>query len=479
VAGRFYPEDPEKLRLAVSGFLGDAVQPDAPRPTAVIVPHAGYIYSGQIMADGLHQASGYPWDIIVILGTNHTAPGFDKVALYAEGAFRTPLGLVRIDEETPARLRSADPDVVFDAAPHAREHSIEVELPFIQSLFPGVPIVAAIIGEPEIGLCRRFGEALAEALRGRQALIVASSDLSHYPAYDDAVSADRRTLEEIATLRPEELYDALRSRTKLSVPNLLTYACGEGPTLSAMFAARAMGASRGAVVSYANSGDAAVGVSTRVVGYGAVVLSAGNSPSDTRALNRSLAGGRLTPEDKKKLLTLARETILRYLTSETTPLARGFSPAGQVKQGAFVTLKKHGALRGCVGNMANDSPLSRTVGAMALGAAFQDRRFPPVRLEEAPEIEIEISALTPWRPVSDPSDIVPGRDGVIIRQAGRSAVYLPQVATEQGWTREEMLDNLCLKAGLPRGRWKEGTELLTFQAEVFSEADFGPVRKLR
>ena len=144
-----------------------------------------------------------------------------------------------------------------------------------------------------------------------------------------------------------------------------------------------------------------------------------------------------------------------------------------------MTLKKHGTLRGCVGYMANDSPLSRTVGAMALGAAFQDRRFPPVRLEEAPEIEIEISALTPWRPVSDVSDIVLGRDGVIIRQAGQSAVYLPQVATEQGWTREEMLDNLCLKAGLPRGGWKEGTELLTFQTEVFSEADFRPVRKLR
>jgi AmmeMemoRadiSam system protein B/AmmeMemoRadiSam system protein A len=478
VAGQFYPREPAKLKLAVSGFLNDAVKADTPRPIAIIVPHAGYIYSGQIIADGFRQASGYNWDVVVILGTNHTTPGFNKVAIYPKGAFRTPLGLVRIEEETSARLRATDPDFIFNAALHAREHSIEVQLPFVQNLFPNVPIIAAIISEPDIGICRRFGEALAKTLRGRQALIVASSDLSHYPVYDDAVSVDRTILEAIVTLRPEDVYDAIRSQMNLSIPNLLTCACGEAPIMSAMFAARAMDATRGAVISYANSGDALVGDATRVVGYGAVVLTAGNSPSDTRALNRSVPGGKLTPEDKKKLLTLARETILRYLTSETIPLARGFSPAAQVRQGAFVTLKEHGELRGCIGHMLPDSPLCRTVGAMALEAAFQDRRFPPMTLDEVSELEIEISALTPWRTVPDASGIVLGRDGVVIRKAGRSAVYLPQVATEQGWTREEMLDSLCLKAGLARGSWKQGAELLTFQAEVFSEADFKTKRKL-
>jgi MEMO1 family protein len=265
----------------------------------------------------------------------------------------------------------------------------------------------------------------------------------------------------------------------LSVPNLLTCACGEAPIMSAMFAARAMGATRRVVVSYVNSGDAAVGDATRVVGYGAAVLTAGNSPSDTRALNRSVPGGKLTPDDKKQLLGLARETIQRYLTTDTVPLARGFSPAAHAGQAVFVTLNKHGELRGCIGYMLHDSPLCRTVGAMALKAAFQDPRFPPVTLDEVPDLEIEISALTPWRTVPDPADIVLGRDRVVIRKAGRSAVYLPQVATEEGWTREEMLDNLCLKAGLPRGSWEQGAELLTFQAEVFSDADFRPQRKPR
>jgi len=470
VAGQFYPADPGKLGPAVSGFLKDAVKADAPRPIAIIVPHAGYIYSGQISADGFRQAAGYNWDVVVILGTNHTTAGFDKVAVYPKGAFRTPLGPVRIDAEMSARLEAADPDVVFDAAPHAREHSIEVELPFVQHLFPNVPIVAAIVGEADIDLCCRFGAALAETLRGRQALIVASSDLSHYPAYDDAVAADRTTLEAIATLRPEAVQDAVRRQMARSISNLVTCACGEAPILAAMFAARGLGATRATVLSYANSGDAAVGEAERVVGYGAVALTAGSAPSDTRALQRSVAGGKLRPEDKEKLLALARESIRRYLNSETLPLARGFSPAALVNQGAFVTLKEHGELRGCIGTLYPRAPLGRTVGRMALGAAFQDPRFAPVTLDEVPQLEIEISALTPWRTIPDASAIVLGRDGVVIRKSGRSAVFLPQVATEQGWTREEMLDNLCRKAGLGRGSWKQGAELLTFQAEVFSEA---------
>ena len=475
VAGQFYPEDPQKLKLAVKGFLDDAVQVNTRRPLAIIVPHAGYIYSGQIVADGFRQTAGYPWDVIVVLGTNHTTPGFNKVAIYPEGAFRTPLGLVSIDAAGSHRLQAADPDCIFNTEVHRREHSIEVQLPFIQYLFPNVPLIAAIVGEPDMGLCQRFGKALAETLKGRQALIVASSDLSHYPAYDDAVSVDRRTLKAIATLQPQAVQSAIEQQMMRAVPNLVTCACGEAPILSAIFAARKMGADHGMVVSYANSGDTAVGDEGRVVGYGAVVLSKGNpSSADTEALQRPSASGALTSEDKKKLLVLARQTILRYLSTDTLPLARGFSPAAEQRQGAFVTLKQHGQLRGCIGHMSEDLPLCRTVAAMALKAALDDPRFPAVRLDEVADLEIEISVLTPRRNVSNADDIVAGRDGVVIHKQGRSAVFLPQVATEQGWTREQMLDNLCLKAGLSTGSWKQGAQFQTFQAEVFSEKDYRP-----
>jgi AmmeMemoRadiSam system protein A len=154
------------------------------------------------------------------------------------------------------------------------------------------------------------------------------------------------------------------------------------------------------------------------------------------------------------------------------PLPRGFTLAACMRQGAFVTLKKHGELRGCVGHMAEDMPLCRTVCGMALMSAFEDQRFSPVAADEMRDIEVEISALTPFRRISDAGQIVLGRDGVVIRKSGRSAVFLPQVATEQGWTRDEMLDQLCRKAGLPIGSWRENAELSTFQAIVFSESEY-------
>ena len=180
----------------------------------------------------------------------------------------------------------------------------------------------------------------------------------------------------------------------------------------------------------------------------------------------------LSPSDKKALLVFARETISRIFSTDTVPLARGFSANLQQPRGVFVTLKKKNELRGCIGRIIGDEPLGKLTGAMALQAAFNDRRFSPVTADELREIEIEISVLTPLKEVSGAEQIVVGRDGVVLVKEGRSAVFLPQVATEQRWNREEMLDNLCAKAGLPPGSWKHGAQLLTFQAVVFSEADF-------
>ena len=279
VAGQFYPEAEAVLRLAIEQFLGDALPAQAQEPLAIVVPHAGYIYSGQICADGYSQVRGRNYDVVVILGTNHTSPSLRRVALYPGDGFRTPLGVAPVDRALAAALIAASPDCIADAAPHVREHSVEVQVPFIQVLFPGAKILPAVVGQADAPLYGRFGTALTQALRGRRALIVASSDLSHYPAAADAEVIDRQTLAAIPSLDPAALLAALQAQRARRIPGLDTSACGEAPILTAMAAAKALGAAGGRVVSYAHSGDIPIGERDRVVGYGAVVLGSGLAPA--------------------------------------------------------------------------------------------------------------------------------------------------------------------------------------------------------
>jgi AmmeMemoRadiSam system protein A len=241
----------------------------------------------------------------------------------------------------------------------------------------------------------------------------------------------------------------------------------------AIEAARALGALRGTVISYANSGDTAVGDPDRVVGYGSVAFSKGEAGADLRALQVVAAdrSGALDAADRKVLLRLVRETLTRFLRTNTVPLPRGGSPRLLRESGAFVTLKAHGQLRGCIGRIHPGGPLIQLVGALALESAFKDSRFKPVEAGELKDIEIEVSVLTPLVSVPGPDAVQPGLDGVLLRVGERSAVFLPQVATEQGWNRTELLDNLAQKAGLPRGAWRDKrAALLTFRADVFDES---------
>lgn len=473
VAGQFYPSDAARLKQALQDYLKDALPPKPNRPLALVVPHAGYVYSAQIAADAFRQASGHRYDVVVILGANHSAAGFNRISVYSGAGYRTPLGVAETDRGVADALVKEDPDCVFDQATQAQEHSIEVQIPFVQHLFPGVKIVPVLVGTDEPAVCVRLGRALAKVLKDRQPLILASSDLSHYPSAKDAPGVDRRTLESIASLSPETFLTATNAEMARGVSELATTACGAAPIMAAMAAASGLGATRGIVISYANSSDVAVGDTTRVVGYGTVAFTAGEHGRDTSVLEKmtppASSSDPLNAADKKALLALARDTLRRYLSTETLPLVRGFSPRAERVQGAFVTLKKRGELRGCIGQIIGTAPLSRVVSMMAIEAALNDTRFDKVRASELDSLEIEISALTPPKAVPSANAIVVGRDGVILQKGSQSAVFLPQVATEQGWDRDEMLDNLCQKGGMPSGCWRSGAKLLTFQADVFSE----------
>ncbi len=473
-AGQFYPADSIKLSKAIDYFLESAVKNDFEKPIALIVPHAGYIYSGQIMADSYNQVKNHIYDLIVILGTNHTTASFHKIGIYSGAGFQTPLGVSDIDKQAAEDLIKEDNDCIYNDEIHAKEHSIEVQLPFIQHLFPNTKILPIVVGEPNLKLCTKFGGALAKVLKDRNALIVASSDLSHYPTFEDAESVDKNILEAISFMNPDLFEKEISSNMSKDISNLATCACGEGPIIAAMTAAKELGANNSSIVSYANSGNSLVGNRDKVVGYGSVVFSNCNvkqqnlNPPKEKSEPQNFE---LKNSDKKALLNFARRTIQQYLETETVPLARGFNPILESKLGAFVTLRIHGELRGCIGYMHEDLPLCDVVGSMAIQSAFNDTRFYPLTLEELAETEIEISVLTPYKLIRSVDDIILGRDGVVVKKNNRQAVFLPQVATEMNWNKEQLLENLCRKAGLRSDDWKDA-QLFTFQAEIFEESEF-------
>jgi AmmeMemoRadiSam system protein B/AmmeMemoRadiSam system protein A len=471
-AGQFYSDDPAILKKQIEAFLKNAVPPKVDSAVAIIVPHAGYIYSGQIDVDGYNQVKQNKYDLIIILGTNHTTPGLTGIVIYPKGGFASPLGVAEIDSSASEKLLKADKDVTANTSAFDKEHSVEVQVPFIKYFFPDARILPLIVAEPDIEMCKKFAKALVSSIGNKKVLVVTSSDLSHYPQFDDAIKVDNNTLKTIAGLNPKKIVEEMENELDKNTPQLVTCACGEAPILAAVSFANEVGANRASIISYSNSGYNPIGSANKVVGYGAVVISEGKPfiPQDVDSIvtNNSYV---LTESDKISLLKYARETLQQYFETQSVPLPRNINAMLKIKRGAFVTLNKNEQLRGCIGHMSEDTPLCTMVGAMALQAAFNDTRFSPLTKEELSQVEIEISVLTPFTQIKSADEIKLGRDGVIVKKGNKQAVFLPQVANETGWSKEKFLDQLCYKAGLNAGDWKVA-ELFTFQADVFSEADF-------
>jgi AmmeMemoRadiSam system protein A len=331
---------------------------------------------------------------------------------------------------------------------------MEVHLPFLQeALAPGFAIVPVVMGNPDPGLAAAFAEVLAHQFRGRNVLFVASSDMSHYLGYDAATAKDAGTLEIISNGEIETLVRQCSSRE--------SELCGLGPVQVVMHLAKKMGIEGGTLLRYANSGDTA-GDRSRVVGYGSFAFV--NPP------------GNLSLSDKQALLTLARQTLEQYVRGGKRPDAIPGSPAlpnskALTEPGAaFVTLKRRGELRGCIGQLRPIMPLYRSVLEMAVSSCSKDRRFTPVKPEELGEIRVEVSVMSPFMKVTNVEEIKVGRDGLHLSFGGKSGILLPQVPGEEGWDREAYLKAICRKAGLPDRTWEEpGAELYRFTAQVFSE----------
>jgi len=485
--GRWFPGDPDELAAMVDSYLAVA-ETDAEKiegePIALIVPHAGYIYSGWVAAYAYRQIEGLDYDTVVVIGDTHAGRGTAPIAVWARGAYETPLGAVPVDEEVAAALLAADSRILFDRAGHESEHPVENQIPFLQRVMSSdFKVVPIVMHDDSLEIAEVLSQALVEALADRKALIVASTDLAHWPAYDDARASDAAMLAAIESMDPQALLDTDREWMGKGIPDLATTLCSKGSVLTAMLAAPQLGANQVTVLKYANSGDVPVGERGRVVGYGAVMFWRGES---NRSADRSRQSPTsfvmptppgpvaeaipLTAEDKAELLAMARQTIAHFLETGAFPHFTVTQLGPLQEKGAFVTLRKHGELRGCIGHLIGDRPLYLVIQNAAVSAAVADQRFPPVTGEELSDLEIEISVLSLLEQVESVDQIQVGQHGVIIRRGLKQAVYLPQVASEQGWGREEMLENLCLKAGLSKDAWKkEGTRFYVFTAEVLEE----------
>jgi AmmeMemoRadiSam system protein A len=301
-----------------------------------------------------------------------------------------------------------------------------------------------------------LADALLSVLDDRRAVVIASSDLSHYPHQEDAVRVDGATLAAIETGDPATVRAAIAASMTGGVANLATCACGEAPILVTMRVAEGLGADTITVLDHATSADSPFGDPERVVGYGAVMFWHYEPPD----LNKA---------QQEELLNLARTAIAEHLETGQAPNIETDDPALARRSGAFVTLKKGEELRGCIGHMWIDTPLSQVVPKMAVSAATADPRFPPLTPEELDEISLEISILSPMRRVTDLEQIEVGVHGLVIMQNGRQGVLLPQVPVEQGWSREEFLENLCLKAGLSDDCWTKQSTLYSFTTIIFGE----------
>jgi AmmeMemoRadiSam system protein B/AmmeMemoRadiSam system protein A len=460
-AGQFYPGTPARLENTLTDLLAHAPRPPkAGTVLAILVPHAGYVYSGSVAASGFAQIdTNKRYENVFIIGPSHYVD-FTGAAVYTAGDYSTPLGRVAVNRPLGKALVQEEPLFSERTDAHEQEHSVEVEVPFLQHLLKDrLRIVPIVVGSNTPAGCRQLGKALRPYFNEKN-LFVISSDFSHYPSSDDATSIDRATCEAIVANSPARLLSVLHSNEARGVRNLVTSLCGWSAVLTFLSMSSTADVTI-TPVEYHNSGDAAIGDAKRVVGYWSMVITA-NEDADSPILEE---------RDKETLLGLARESIVRFLDGRPDSAldAAPFPPSLRKARGAFVTLNVHGRMRGCIGRFEPSEPLYRTVEEMAVSAATRDPRFQPVTPDELRNIDIEISVLTPLRRIHSIDEFELGRHGIYIRKGGRSGTFLPQVAEETGWTKEEFLGHCAAdKAGVGWEGWKDA-DLYVYEAVVFGE----------
>ena len=464
-ANRFYTGDARELSEEVDSLLAlhrnDAKYNNV---AAVIVPHAGYYFSGNVAASAYMAIDAKKqYKRIFLLGPSHHE-WLDGASVNTEADYyATPLGNVKVDHETAVFLTNTNRtnntnnfsntdgmDSVFRYRPeaHDREHCLEVQLPFLQRMFKEVPpIVPIVISTNDYDKLKRMSEVLEPYF---------TDEFSHYPSYEDAYEVDAKTGKAVESGDVEEFIATINANARSGKRNLHTSACGEFAIITLMLMLD--GQYEVKHLMYQNSGDIDNHDHNRVVGYHSFAI--------LRKDNTSFA---LSDADKKALKEIALQSIKDSLDGKpiAQPTLTSYLSPLTSKCGAFVSLHKHGHLRGCIGHFGEDYPLHEIVAEMARAAAFEDPRFMPVTRDELNDLDIEISVLTPMRRIQSLDEFELHRHGIYIKKGYRSGTFLPQVADEVNWTKEEFVGHCSQdKAGLGWDGWRDA-ELYVYEAIVF------------
>jgi AmmeMemoRadiSam system protein B/AmmeMemoRadiSam system protein A len=460
VAGRFYPGKAKELKNQISGFFSDTKPKPGVKPAALLVPHAGYVFSGRVAAEAFGVIpSSADYKRIFVIGSSHTLH-FDGASVFSGSHYKTPLGDLIVDRDVVKHLKK---ERHFDFIPeaHHREHSLEVQMPFIQYLWkdriPVVPILLGDLSSDEIGevavvLSPWFTE---------DNLFVISTDFSHFPEYEDALIQDRLTAEAIEKNNAALLEKRLDEAKRQKVDNLATPLCGWTSVLTLLKITEKKAVDYRKLL-YRNSGDSPYGNHREVVGYWAMSVEWRNPGKRKFDLSET---------EKRTLLHIARQALeFRLQKSKKYKVPDNFLTHHlQEKVGVFVSVYVADDLRGCIGSMTGRKPLFELVGEMVLSAALDDDRFKSVSRDEIPEVKIEISVLTPGVKVQNVDEIIPGKHGVYITNGWQKGTLLPQVGEKMNWTTEELLGHCARdKAGMSWEGWKNA-DIYKYEAIIFKE----------
>jgi hypothetical protein len=473
VAGGFYPADESTLKKQIESFFGKVPkQALNDKPIALVSPHAGYQYSGLVAAYGYSTIKDKIYKRVIVLAPSHYG-GFRGVSILRLAThYRTPLGLVEVERDVCDKL--LEESSLFGSYPAAekREHSLETQLPFLQTALRDFKLVPLLIGY----LSREDIKKVAECVKPfitEDTLLIASSDFTHhgprfnYVPFRKDVEANIKKLDYGAfdkiLARDSDGFLQYKAETDIT-------ACGYFP-VGVLLRLLPDGA-KGTLLNYDTSGRQ-TGDFTNTVSYGSIVFTRTGGKKTGGLPNPNRAEKKMDTKAKKTLLEIARKSVEAAINNDPAPELEVTDPALQGKQGAFVTLRNHEKLRGCIGRFIADIPLYRVVSEMAIAAATQDPRFQldPITPSELKDIDIEISILSPLEKTDNPLNIELGKHGIYIKKGFHSGCFLPQVATETGWGKEEFLSQCCAgKAGLPPNAWQDPkTDVFIFTAEIIEE----------
>lgn len=430
-SGKFYPGTAEQLRALIGSFVEETE--DKFEAIGIVVPHAGYMYSGSVAAAVIARIE--PADTYVIIGPNHTGMG-KPFSIMTVGAWQTPLGDVQVDSELAQNILTNSKYLQEDRTAHQGEHSIEVQLPLLMHFKPDMKFVPVVLAVATLEVYREIAQSIAQAIKespGKKIIIVASSDMTHYEAQEAAAQKDKRAIEAILKLDETELLErVIRERITM---------CGYAPAVTMLAAAKALGAKSAELVRYQTSGDAS-GDYSSVVGYAGVIIHR---------------------HEMSPLVMLAKETVELYVKEHRVmDIPRDLTAEMKERAGVFVSIKKEGQLRGCIGTFEpSRADVAGEIISNAISAATRDPRFLPISPDELEHLSYSVDVLTEPEP-AEFAELDPKKYGVIVERGWRRGLLLPDLEGVE--TAEEQVSISRQKAGIAPD---EAVKLSRFQVKRY------------